>query len=285
MFTPDWLALREPADAAARSARLVGLVAEAAAHDAALAVVDLGAGSGSNLRYLAPWLPSPQRWRLIDHDPALLDVVPAQLTAWSRANGWSLSADGAGLLIRGETFACHVDVETADLACDAAALAGPGLVTASALLDLVSEPWLRRLAESCRDRGATVLFALTYDGRIRCSPEEPEDRLVQELVNRHQRTDKGFGPALGPEAAEAAPRCFERVGYHVAREASDWVLSPASGALQRQLIDGWAGAASATDPGRRGLIAGWRTRRLAHVLDGRSELAVGHQDLAGLLHS
>src|SRR5437868_10665755 len=31
--------------------------------------------AGSNLRYLAPYLPPPQHWRLVDHDATLLRVA------------------------------------------------------------------------------------------------------------------------------------------------------------------------------------------------------------------
>ncbi|MBI3491471.1 MAG: class I SAM-dependent methyltransferase, partial [Acidobacteria bacterium] len=137
------------------------------------------------------------------------------------------------------------------------------MVTASALLDLVSESWLRALAERCRANGAAVLFALSYDGRIQCSPEEPEDALVRDLVNRHQRTDKGFGPALGPEATDVAARCFADLGYSIKRESSDWVLTPESRELQKQVIDGWARAAAEVEPLRAKTIEAWRMRRLA----------------------
>ena len=85
---------------------------------------------------------------------------------------------------------------------------GRALVTASALLDLVSEEWLRSLAARCRESGAALLFALSYDGRIQCSPDEPEDAAIRELVNQHQRTDKGFGRALGSGRAADSPKLF-----------------------------------------------------------------------------
>jgi hypothetical protein len=158
---------------------------------------------------------------------------------------------------------------------------GRALVTAAALLDLVSEAWLRALAARCRARGAAVLFALTYDGRMQCSPADPEDDGVRDLVNQHQRTDKGFGPALGPDATDVAERCFASVGYQMHREPSDWVLSPESDRLQQQLIEGWADAAMTIAPERSVSIRDWLARRLGHVVSGRSRLVVGHQDLAG----
>jgi hypothetical protein len=153
-------------------------------------------------------------------------------------------------------------------------------VTASALLDLVSEAWLSELAARCADEGAAVLFALSYDGRIGCSPQDPADEAVAAFVNEHQRTDKGFGPALGPDASDYAER-RRRPGYRVQRARSDWVLSPESWELQRQLIDGWARAATEIAPSQAGIIDGWRGRRLAHVAANRSTVTVGHQDLAG----
>jgi hypothetical protein len=160
---------------------------------------------------------------------------------------------------------------------------GHRLVTASALLDLVSEPWIASLATLCARSSAIVLFVLSYSGRITCWPEEPEDELVRELVNRHQRRNKGFGPALGPEAVSHAADHFVRRGYHVARESSDWVLNEDYLALQRQLVDGWAAAAAETDPSQSAGVAAWRKRRLSHVTAGRSTLIVGHDDFLGII--
>ncbi|MBS3744804.1 MAG: class I SAM-dependent methyltransferase, partial [Wenzhouxiangellaceae bacterium] len=72
-FEADWLSLREAADAAARDPDLVGRAsAWLADRPRPLAITDLGAGSGANPRFLAPRLPGPQRWRLVDHDAGLL---------------------------------------------------------------------------------------------------------------------------------------------------------------------------------------------------------------------
>ena len=155
-------------------------------------------------------------------------------------------------------------------------------MTASALLDLVSESWLRELASHCRAHRAAALFALTYDGRLTFEPAEAEDALIRDLVNRHQRTDKGFGPALGPAAVAAAADLFRSMDYAVRIASSDWVLSRISAPdeLQDQLIEGWAEAAAAVAPDRAAAVDGWRSRRLDHVASGRSLVTVGHQDLA-----
>ena len=282
-FSAEWLALREPADAAARSERLLQTVAARFALETNLTVLDVGAGTGSNARYLAERLHPQQQWLLVDHDPSLLIEASQRLRAWGEARGLSVSRDEGAWRVEGEGLAVTFAIRLADLAdmsSSSELFLDRRLVTASALLDLVSAPWLESLASACRQAGATALFALTYDGRIHCSPEEPGDDEVRQLVNEHQRGDKGFGPALGPTACTVAAECFGALGYSVEREASDWHLEPDAGELQRQLIEGWSRAAVQMDPGRAAFIREWTDRRLAHVLEGHSRLVVGHEDLA-----
>jgi hypothetical protein len=206
---------------------------------------------------------------LIDNDRALLDQAAA--TFGTTAG----SALPPGIETRAVDLTHAVDRTNDDI------WTGRDLITASALLDLVSEQWLVALAQRCRDTGAAVLFALTYNGDLRCSPAEPEDEIVRELVNGHQRTDKGFGMALGPDAAESAARIFDELGYEVWRQESDWELGQESAELQAQIIEGWVEAAAIIAPEEAASLDSWKARRLAHVTAGRSRLVVGHDDLAG----
>lgn len=284
-FSADWLALREPADRSARSSRLTASIADALAGADAVRAVDLATGTGANVRYLAEHLPARQDWLLVDHDPVLLAQVPERMRAWAELGGYHTHLAADRLVLKGEHLVCRLQTRCMNLAAldDATMFSGRTLVTASALLDLVSERWLRTLAARCRENGSAGLFALVYDGRIHCSPEEPEDEIIQELVNRHQRTHKGFGVALGPDAATRAEQCFAAAGYQVRREPSDWLLSAGARELQRQLIDGWARAAVEMAPDRAASIQSWQSRRLAHVAMDQSQLTVGHQDVAAWL--
>src|SRR5262249_26453711 len=218
---------------------------------AAVRVLDLACGTGSNLRYLARYLPPIQHWRMVDRDPMLLARLRKPMS-------WGIVAS--------------VHLHRRDLAnLDGIAelFERTSLVTASALLDLVSDRWLDALADRCRAASAAALFALSYDGRILCTPRDPDDEIVRQLVNRHQRADKGFGPALGPDAADHAQQCFAARGFLVDRERSDWMLGSADSDLQRQLIEGWASAAAETAPADAGVIGEWQRRRVRHVAAGR----------------
>ena len=264
-FSADWLALREPVDHASRANGLTARVAERLRTRVDPRAIDLAAGSGSNVRYLLPVLPEVTHWTLVDHDPALLAQASRLLTPLAQAAGRAF------------------DVRQGDLqALDTLALDGCALVTASALLDLVSETWMRAFARRCREARVDVLCALTYDGRIVCEPSDGDDRLVRDLVNRHQQTDKGFGVALGPDAARVAADCFRDEGFEVRTARSDWVLDGAHAELQRQLIEGWASAARAMSPADAPAVDAWLARRLSHLAAGTSRVRVGHIDLAAM---
>lgn len=257
-FSAGWLALREPADVAARSVAVTRFVTDALHNRSVLRIVDLGSGTGSNVRYLSHRLPQPQQWQLMDNDPALLETARSLIS---------------------------FDVETrvADLRrLDASAFATSDLVTASALLDLVSEPWLRMLVEQCREPRVAVLAALNYDGRIECTPADEGDEFVCELVNRHQRTDKGFGPALGPDAGVRLEALLRDAGYSVLRKKSDWQLGASERELQRQLISGWAAAAIEMSGSAAERIRAWEGRRLDAVANERSVIVVGHEDVGAV---
>ena len=279
----QWLRLREPADVAARSEALTRAVGDALPAGKPVCVLDLGTGTGSNVRYLAERLPGRQRWLAVDRSAALLAELPGRMSSWGAARGYAARIESGRCIVRGAHLECDVETRQRDLATldDREIFAGRHLVTASALLDLVSEPWLRALAAQCRADGALALFAITYNGRFSCAPVEAEDEDVRDLINRHQKTDKGLGGrAAGPDAGACAERCFAEAGYRVRREPSDWALGPAEGDVQRLLIEGWADAATQMAPDRASTLARWRARRLAHVAAGRSRVVVGHDDLA-----
>lgn len=257
-FSEGWLTLREPYDRRARSAAVLDAVAAWAASRASIAVVDLACGLGSTLRTVSERLPRRQSWRLVDNDLSLL----------ARAAALSLPPDRT------------VTAVPVDLARDLeAALDGPvELVTTSALLDLVSHDWLDRLVTEAAARRLPVYAALSYDGLATLDPVDPLDSAVIDAVNQHQRRDKGFGPALGPEAAAAAPGRFEAVGYTVTQGASDWVFGSKDTEIQTEVLTGWAVAAREVGESSIGDIINWLARRRDHIAAGHSSMRVGHVD-------
>ena len=259
-FAASWLELREPVDHRSRARDLLGPLLGWWSARGATSVLDLGCGTGSNLRYLGPRLPGPQRWICLDHDAALLERV---------------RAPRGGVEVR---------TRRGDLD-DAGLIAVPGvqLVTASALLDLVSQPWLERLVDACATAGCAGLFALSYDGTVEWpGRNDPVAREVLDAVNEHQRRDKGLGAALGPDAARVADSLFRARGYSTRLLPSRWALGPADAALSRELITGWVGAAAELRAHRAVELRTWRDAAMAWVARPDFRLEVGHLDLLAL---
>ena len=297
-FDPDWLALREPFDRAAREAAAQALdipvfaarLRERRGPDAALQVLDLGCGTGANLRALAPQLGGAQRWRLVDHDPRLLAALPDVLRGWADAQGWRADGKAQAVRIEGPALSLDVAWQQADLAGDhdGLHLDGADLVTASALLDLVSADWLARWIARCRAAGVALYFALSVDDRLHWRPVDVADDEVQAAFRAHQRRDKGFGPALGGSAVHAALPTLARAGYRCTTSASDWHIDAAQGPVHRAMlaamVDGIASAACEQEPTAASRVRAWRDRREALLAKPPGMgLVVGHTELLAWL--
>ncbi len=247
-FDADWLALREPADHQARDKNLLRKAASLAGEKPV--IMDLGCGTGSTIRALGPLLPKNSCWRLVDNDEALLKVANQEL---------------------GDSASLHcLDIQN----LDQLPLQGVSLITASALLDLVSKQWLSDFLTKVQ---VPVYFALTYDGTLHWSIEDPQDSEIREAFNSHQQTDKGIGTALGPKAADAAIEILEDLGFEILSADSPWILETENVALQQSLVTGISQAASEvgnTDS------ASWLERRIAKASE--VECTVGHVDILAI---
>jgi SAM-dependent methyltransferase len=277
-FSREWLALREPADHEARfDFRHHPRVSLAPL--ATTDIIDLGCGTGSNFRYLAPRLAPTQRWTCIDHDARLLERFGESLRALERSDRDQIAQGDLMLNAGGAGWRATIELRCVDLGAgiDTSVLTEGGLLSASALLDLVSMRWLESVVAACASVDARLLFALSYDGRIECAPADPFDAELRALINQHQRRDKGFGPALGPAATASATQLLEAAGFTVATAASDWRLGPRDTEMQRALIEGWVEAAREIDA--TAALERWRSRRLEELVDGGLGLTIGHQDL------
>lgn len=272
-FDGDWLAAREPVDHQARAPALNRLLNDwlAVRYDRSgetsqrppVQVVDLGAGRGNNGVYLVPRLEVPQQWLLVDQDSDLLATAASRMeqldvpytTALTR-----LTASGIERVLPADT----------------------ALVTASALIDLVSGEWLRELVKASVARQAAVLVVLTYAGRFRLAPADPDDHLVERLVNEHQHGDKGVGTALGPEATAELAAALQARGYRLHLADSPWHLTPQHPEVISHLLSGWIQAARDCQSGDDARLARWLETRRRQLDQGQLSVSVDHRDLLAL---
>ncbi|GIF07808.1 class I SAM-dependent methyltransferase [Actinoplanes siamensis] len=244
-FSADWLGLREPADTDARSLELAGLLPRPVK-----VIRDLGCGTGSLGRWLAPRLPVPQLWILTDRDHDLLEIAADRMP-----EGVNVAID---------------ERDVTELTRDD--LTGADLVTCSALLDLLTAAEVDRLVEVCAQARANALFTLSVTGRVRFTPADPRDGLIQDAFNEHQRRDA----KLGPDAPDHAAAAFERAGARVVVRDSAWQLGSRRPDLTAQWLRGWVGAAAEQRPDLR--FDDYLAARTADL----PEVTVGHKDVLAI---
>jgi hypothetical protein len=249
--SPEWLLLREPADAAARSAELAERLARHLATAGRLVIHDLGGGSGAMGRWLAPRLPGPQHWVVHDRDVDLLELAavehPDRVTVERRRSDITR-------LTRGE-------------------LAGASVVTASALLDLLTTGELVRMLRACF--GRPMLLALTVVGRVTLRPADPLDERIGAAFDAHQRR----GGRLGPDAVPTAVDELRGTGAEVLVRPSPWHINGVHADLLAAWLGGWLAAACEQEPGLAGEAAAYLDLRMAEAAAGELDVIVDHADL------
>ena len=273
-FSAQWLALREPADHRARDVSLRDKVVHDLAHLARVRqgpinLVDLGCGSGSNLRALAPHLPATQHWTLVDYDPALLSAAKAALMRWAD----KIISEQETLVVLKNRKHISIDFLCEDLSSNLeAVLSRPmDLLTAAAFFDLVAESWLERF---CGLLSAPLYTVLTYNGQEVWSPPQPADVAMLNAFHAHQQTDKGFGAAAGPTAAGVMETLLKARGFAVSSAQSPWKLDASDRTLIEQLAIGSAGAVLETKRVSVEEVSAWKqSRSLAQTCE------IGHTDL------
>ncbi|MEU0335803.1 class I SAM-dependent methyltransferase [Streptomyces sp. NPDC006193] len=265
-YAPEWLQLREAADAAARAPELLDplriRLAGLPGRTGGLAVHDLGCGTGSMGRWLAPRLDGAQHWVLHDRDPYLLHFAAV---ASPRS-----AADGSRVTV--ETRRGDVARLTPD------ALTGAALVTASALLDVLTREEVGALADACTGAGCPALLTLSVTGRVELAPADPLDAEIAEAFNAHQRRTG----LLGPDAVSVACEAFAERGATIRVQPSPWRLGPEQAALTEQWLRGWVGAAVEQRPELRERTERYLEARLAACAAGTLRVTVHHSDLLAL---
>ncbi|HZB91192.1 MAG TPA: class I SAM-dependent methyltransferase [Stellaceae bacterium] len=285
-FSLDWLRLRVPFDRAARDMGLARRFAAAlrCSGDRPLRLVDLAAGTGANARALAPVIGGDQDWLLVDDDDTLLGFCAAEHIAWAAREGWRVEKAGEAVVIHAAAGRWRFAARHIDLARDPGlALAdAPDGLALSAFADLVSAAWIDALASAIERRRVPLLSALAVDGRRQWQPPDEADAMLHEAFARHQRRDKGFGPALAGAATIYLGARLAAAGCAVSTAASDWRVGPEQSAMLAAVIEAERRAASEERPDLGATFAQWAERRRGRLAAGALSLTIGHRDLLAL---
>jgi hypothetical protein len=225
-----------------------------------------------------------QRWLLCDHDPALLAAAPAGIARWAHSHGWAVHAHSDAIEVQAADSVWRLETRPIDLAADLEAIDATEAdgITTTAFLDLVSVPWLGRLARWLITAGKPLLATLTVDGERRWSPVHPDDSLIDEAFRSHQGGDKGFGDSVGPGAAQAFAQILEALNCPHSLARSDWRIDSGAGRFLQTMAREAAAVASEVKPAEKVRLDRWLASREQDIEAGDAQLVVGHLDLLAL---
>jgi hypothetical protein len=263
LVDPDWLAARVAADDAARAATVSTLLPElsrylieAAGPGGTVQIIDLGAGTGANQRWLAPRLPIRQRWLHLDHNPVISRSLP--LAAETEIVDESVEALGE-LLTRSS--------------------GDRQLVSCSALLDVLTTEQIQAVCRAVIDNRVPAFFSLTVTGGLRLSPADAHDQLLLAAFNDHQcRAGRA-----GPEATTLTVNLLRAAEFAVTTQKTPWRLTAESGlAFVDQMLEERLAAAVAQDPALARTAKAWFELRRAQLAAGLLRIELDHCDILGL---
>ncbi|MDH6237091.1 SAM-dependent methyltransferase [Cryobacterium sp. CG_9.6] len=258
----DWLALREPEDAAARSLDLALAAADLLA-DGPLVVHDLGSGTGSMMRWLAPVLPGPQTWFLHDWS--------ANLTAQAISQVLPSDRDNAHISVFGRTG------NLGDLSPDD--LGGASLVTASALLDVLTAEEIDAVVAACVATRVPVLLSLSVTGGVKLAPQDEHDAAFEGAFNAHQVRNAHGRQQSGRHAPTMVSELFTAAGWDVRQSSTVWQLDHRQPSLLSEWFSGWVDAAVEAQPDLRSEADRYRQIRLNQIELGTLSARVEHMDV------
>ena len=222
-----------------------------------LEIIDLGAGTGANQRWLAPRLPFVQRWIHLDHDPAISRSLP----------------------LPDDTMIIDGSVERRSSGSWPIA-ASDRLVTCSALLDVLTTAEIDAVCSAVIDNHVPALFSLTVTGALSIGPAGPVRRAARSMRSMII-SGAPAGPVRMPPLGPSMPCAQADLRY--APEETPWRLTASSDwAFVEQLLQERLDAAVAQNPSLASAATGWFELRRSQFVLGILRIEVGHRDVLAL---
>ncbi len=258
-FSSEWLTFREQEDLLARNSTILECVTEHLKGTKRLNILDIGCGTGATMRALLPEIKQPQHWTLLDADQELL--------ARARCLNQPLVSDP------------NYTLETvfADLTSGFGFLNREySLVTATALLDLVSEAWIKKFVMALKHNNLSFYCSITPNNRIEIDPKDNLDKKVICTFNSHRYSDKGFGMSLGGHATDFTIEQLQRSGFNVSSASETWGNRHPNKSFRKifnaKLVEGISQAANNTKMIDASELKQWTDSRLSAIQNEECEI-------------
>lgn len=282
MFDPNWLQERYPFDADARNKEREWEAIHQFAYLDHVHLVDLGTGTGSNVRYYLEQFPQNQTWHCVEEDGALKEMFWQNIKQLAKTEGYELEWNGEALKMSksGHWVNIHF-VEGNLMELDSLVdLLRTDFILANAVFDLFSEAQFSELIHIISHHSLSLFFSLNYEG-MKFFPSEEADVFYIDQYNAHMKRPQPFGHGMGPDASQLMEKAFRTALAEVKLGESIWeigekdekMLTYLLGFFEDALADWWK-----TTEEKAAFIA-WIGRKKTMIQEQQLAANVYHQDV------
>ena len=205
-------------------------------------LIDFCCGTGSFLMWALNKNISFQNCILVDYDIKLLKSIKSNLrthlkskyTVQSNTNNLNL------LIKKNSKTISSVSIEKYD--CDEYSHNNKALhvISYSAALDLMSKSSIDIALKKIK-KNNIFYFSLCFNGLVKWTPTNTFDKYILAFFNNHQRSDKGFGNALGHKSIEYLRKKAGKLNLNITVADSPWIIKNKSEKdtvfMKRYLLD------------------------------------------------
>tara|TARA_B100001063_G_scaffold174214_1_gene163304 strand:+ start:1605 stop:2477 length:873 start_codon:yes stop_codon:yes gene_type:complete len=223
-FSKSWINMRVEYDNTSRSSVLIDHLNKISREDE-IDLIDLCCGTGSFLIWALNENINLKNCRLIDNDIKLLKSIKSNLRANLKTKYTIQSnTNNLNLLIKKRSKSVStVLIEKSD--CDEYSHTNKifHIISYSAALDLMSKSSINIALKKIK-KDNILYFSLCFNGIVKWTPSNPFDKYVLTFFNNHQRSDKGFGSALGHKSIEFLKKKARDLNLNITVTDSPWII-------------------------------------------------------------
>lgn len=155
------------------------------------------------------------------------------------------------------------------------------VISYSAALDIMSKSSIGVALKRIK-KNNILYFSLCFNGQVRWTPTNTFDKYILTFFNNHQRSDKGYGKALGCKSIQYVRDKADKLNLNIAIKDSPWNIKNKSNKdkvfMKRYLLD-IKKSLFHMEGIDKDILRKWYQDKKSDIDDKNIKLYVGHNDI------
>ena len=276
-----WLDERYRFDAVARNPTIEQKFLHSLPSKDTISLVDVGAGSGANGRYLMEKIPANQQWVLIEQNPDFSKASLQVLQQHARHQGYTSFLEQDTLTLQTPTKTIQVNAKQGSLLEieNMTDLSHTDAVVANAVFDLFTPHQFDTFVSTIARYQLIFLSTLNYEN-MHFSPNTPQDEKMIALYHAHMLRPQTVGTAMGPDCIPQISEILKKYRYAVDTGSSIWNIHSKDEKMMQYLLNFMESSITELPPSPEDalLLQQW-VKQKEEAAD--FTLTIEHQDILG----